>query len=382
MPHPTTVLRRTVLLIALAITATLAGGTLVLVQPAHADTRLAPADAPCPADLDGYNTLSIADRDRCARAVLDADLTTQKQTLIDTSTGGINSVNDPCPAPDEGLWHEGDKNTARILCNGLQVVKDRLGKQPGAYLLGIDGRKRRLGRAIVAIGNPETAKNVVVSVPGIKARLGAGFKDDIAHADMFAAASAATGNDTAAIVWLGHDAPQDPWYDTDGSDAKAAAGPLADFLNGLKKIRQNRAHLTLIGHSYGTVIVGDALTSGTLPAGPASPVDDAVFLGSEGTGDAATAADLRIANQAWACTGGLDGFAGGRLVGPFPDGTRFRAVQLDCGQDEHTGYWADDDANKALNDHGTKNMLAIINGTYTTTAEPSDTGSGAINPWG
>ncbi|WP_026416365.1 alpha/beta hydrolase [Actinomadura oligospora] len=382
MRHPTTALRRTILLIALAITTTLAGGTLAL--PAHADTgrRLTPTDSPCPSDLAGYNTLSIADRDRCARAVLTRDLTGQKQNLIDASTDGINSVNGPCPAPNEGLWHEGDKDTARILCNGLQVVNDRLDKQPRAYLLGIDGRTQRLGRAIVAIGNPETAKNIVVSVPGMTARLGAGFKTDIAHADMFAAASAATGNDTASIIWLGHDAPQDPWYDSDGRDAKAAAGPLADFLTGLQKIRRQPAHLTLIAHSYGTAIAGDALTTDALLTRPSSPVDDVIFLGSEGTGTATTAESLHINNKAWACTGGLDRLAGSRLVGPFPDADRFHATQLDCGQDEHTGYWADDDPNKALNDHGTKNMLAIINGTYNTTAEPPDTISGPINPWG
>jgi hypothetical protein len=342
------ILRQRVLLVAAAVTLAVSGGIIAtaiasarhdangsIVQSLADQNSSAQASVPCPTTASGYDALSIADRDTCARAALDKDLATQ---------------------------------TDPTLLAGLHAIKDRLdsASQPHAYLLALDD-SMPLGRAVVAIGDPSTAANVVVSVPGITARLGAGFATDIAHADMFVAASAKLGATTAAITWLGYDAPQDAGFD--GSNAEAAAAPLDAFLNGLQQVRtQGPAHLTLIGHSYGGVAASDALTkSAALAASGGALVDDLVLIGNVGAGDAKTAADLHVNHAVWAGSGENDFTWVRPKVGNDPQSSSFKASVFYCGTVSHGDYWAGDDPSQAIDgaDYpATRNMLEIIDSTY------------------
>ena len=138
-------------------------------------------------------------------------------------------------------------------------------------------------RAIVAIGNPDTADNVAVFVPGTGSDV-AGIGGNIDRmADLQAQAATIPGTgDTSTIVWLGYDAPDAIFPDALAAGyAKDGAQDLRDFTLGLRESHQGPdARVTVIGHSYGSTVVGtaDAL------AGQGLAVDDIIAMGSPGMG--------------------------------------------------------------------------------------------------
>ncbi|MBO0918472.1 alpha/beta hydrolase [Streptomyces laculatispora] len=157
--------------------------------------------------------------------------------------------------------------------------------QPPMYLLGIGDEGN--GRAIVSFGNPDTARNVSAYVPGLNTSL----DEDFARNDLKRARDTAKGankydHSSAAIVWLGYDAPQTP--DGFGSldvmrDERAVTGGGAfnQFMGGISATNENEdLHMTAIGHSYGSRTVGAATQQG----GGIPGVDDIVLVGSPGVG--------------------------------------------------------------------------------------------------
>ncbi|MFB6989246.1 alpha/beta hydrolase [Streptomyces sp. NPDC056304] len=173
---------------------------------------------------------------------------------------------------------------------GLREIDRQLqqGHKPGEppmYLLGIGDEGN--GRAIVSFGNPDTARNVSAYVPGLNTSLDEDFaKDDLKRARDTAIGTRIHDSLSAAIVWLGYDAPQSP--DGMGSldvmgDERAEKGGRAfnGFMSGLSATNENREpHLTAIGHSYGSRTVGAAAQQG----GGIPGVDDIVLVGSPGVG--------------------------------------------------------------------------------------------------
>ncbi|MFE7355027.1 alpha/beta hydrolase [Streptomyces sp. NPDC057543] len=173
---------------------------------------------------------------------------------------------------------------------GLREIDRQLreGSKPGEppmYLLGIGDKGN--GRAIVSFGDPDTARNVSAYVPGLNTSLDEEFaKNDLKRARDTAIGTRIHDSSSAAIVWLGYDAPQSPdWMgslDVIG-DEKAEKGGRAfnGFMSGLSATNENRdPHLTAIGHSYGSRTVGAATQhDGGIPG-----VDDIVLVGSPGVG--------------------------------------------------------------------------------------------------
>lgn len=220
--------------------------------------------------LDGVPTES---RDAANRIVLGAErewLETRLASLDSTAPGAQNRQNV-------------ERNQIERQLAGLAGIEDRLndtqpGRQP-AYLLGLDTND--LGRAIVAVGNPDEADNVVTLVPGTYAALeGAdgGIRDVDALVDQ--ANRIDSSSPTAGILWIGYDAPQsivpaamDPSY------ADAAKGDLDRFQDGLRATHEGPpSNNTVIGHSYGTTVVGHTARDAGLDA------DNVVFAGSPGVG--------------------------------------------------------------------------------------------------
>lgn len=125
--------------------------------------------------------------------------------------------------------------------------------------MGFQADAARNGKAIVAVGNPDTADNVVTSVPGTYATLNT-FPGDIKHSDQVALAASAAAPDkqTAVVTWLGYDAPQSiPVEAGQHSFADAAEVPLRDFQDGLRVTHQGApSRNTVFGHSYGSTVIG------------------------------------------------------------------------------------------------------------------------------
>ncbi|MGH3873871.1 MAG: alpha/beta hydrolase [Pseudonocardiaceae bacterium] len=196
------------------------------------------------------------------------------------------------------LKHEEPENLAAIFeiraleeqRKDLAVIEQRLdapvgeGKQH-AYLLGFDPDGN--GRAIVAMGDPDTADNIVTFVPGTGAGLSSAG-DYMAKADLMATEANALdpSSPTSSIMWIGYDAPQDivKWPPGSGdaisSDfAERGAPALDSFQDGLRATHQGpRSHNTVLGHSYGSTVVGYTAKDHGLDA------DDVIFVGSPGVG--------------------------------------------------------------------------------------------------
>lgn len=137
------------------------------------------------------------------------------------------------------------------------------------------------GRAILAKGNPDTAANVATFVPGTGTNLG-NFDDQVQRGDaMWGQADRLPGKaSTSVVTWLGYDAP-DGLTDAIYSEPYAtdARKPLDNFQDGLRVAHEGeRAHNTIIGHSYGSTVAGHTARDEHLD------VDDFVAVGSPGVG--------------------------------------------------------------------------------------------------
>jgi uncharacterized protein YukE len=146
-----------------------------------------------------------------------------------------------------------------------------------AYLLRLD---LNAGRAVVSLGDPDLADHVLVHVPGARAsidRIGV----DLARADRVAARAAeiAPGASVAAVVWLDYDVPASLPEAARTGYARDAGPDLRRFVDGLRATHDTRApHVTVLGHSYGSLVVATTARDHGLAA------DDVVFVGSPGVG--------------------------------------------------------------------------------------------------
>jgi Alpha/beta hydrolase len=173
----------------------------------------------------------------------------------------------------------------------LQAI-EKTASRPGErqlLLLDVSGENPR---AAIASGNVDTAKNVVAFTGGFGSTVTGdiGDYDDkmnkLREESDRLSEKYGDGGKTAAITWMGYDAPQS--LDV-ASDSKAQQGgqQLSKFLDGIDASRQgNEPHMVAVGHSYGSTTTGLALRE-------ASGVDDAIFLGSPGIGTH-NLADLKV----------------------------------------------------------------------------------------
>jgi hypothetical protein len=162
---------------------------------------------------------------------------------------------------------------------GLDRLAGRLEDErgPRAYLMGLDVSGD--GRAVVAFGDPDRAANVLTHVPGMTSDL-ASLDHELVRAERVATRAAELGPaaGTSSLVWLDYDAPdflQEAWS---ARPAEEGAAGLRRFQDGLRATHDGpAARQTVLGHSYGSLVVGKAAT-GALDA------DGVIFVGSPGVG--------------------------------------------------------------------------------------------------
>ncbi|MGW1009084.1 alpha/beta hydrolase [Streptomyces termitum] len=183
-----------------------------------------------------------------------------------------------------------DDGDARTKLTALRMIQDKLSEpsNPPMYLLGIGTEGN--GRAIISYGDPDASRNVSAYVPGLGTKLDEEFVDDtMKRAQDTAKGARRIDPSSAAIIWLGYDAPQHVDVMTKG-DAQRGAPAYNEFMAGLSATNQNAdPHLTAIGHSYGSLAVGTAAQRpGGIPG-----ADDIILLGSPGV-DAQKAEELGV----------------------------------------------------------------------------------------
>lgn len=281
-----------------------------------------------PHHLGSLDGLPAGDRDTANRAHLDSCL-----------TGGQG----------------GNPDAVRKLRDTLEAADhDRPGQ---LLLLGFDGE--RDGRAIVAVGNPDHAAHTAVMVPGVNTDL-----DDMPGqisraADLRFAADNLTPapGDVSVIAWLGYDAPDNST--ALGWERAREGGPALDaFVNGLHAAHDpSPSHVTAIGHSYGSTVVGEAASRGD-----GRGVGDIVVAGSPGM-HVEGAAGLNLdPHHVWAGHAQGDPISGelGSLPGVHgdqPTDQAFGANRFHVDTTGHSSYWQQGST-------GLHNQAAIVVGRY------------------
>ncbi|MGW7527628.1 alpha/beta hydrolase [Streptomyces sp. NPDC054783] len=259
---------------------------------------------------DGANRTVLAETRGTAQVDLDAWMAKEPDRFttihqLNPNTGEEVDVRVTTPE-SEAAWQKWEAKRKELegRIDGMDAIQRRYDNFTGdegarPYLLGFDNKN--IGHAVVSIGNPDTADNVVTYVPGTTANL-SGVDGLISRAEALQGKMARTDftHSTASILWLGYDAPQslvpDATYNTSWADS--AREPLSDFLAGLETAHHGgHANSTLLGHSYGSLVAGE-----TMRDHPDLPVGKAILVGSPGAG-VNHAKDLNIpADHVWAAT--------------------------------------------------------------------------------
>lgn len=260
---------------------------------------------------------------------------------------------------------------ARHQMDGYKAVNGVLESKDGAprLLAMIDDQ----GHAAVSIGNPDTASHTATFVPGTGQDLGAFHGSDEKSAKMFEAALLAnpqlTANDLAVTTWMGYDRPMSLGEAAFPGRAENGGAGLDSFIDGMHASHTGAVPAvdTVIGHSYGSTLVGGAATGGNHLA-----ADNVIAVGSPGMltehasnlnlADGADVYSMTARNDiiSWAAdaTLGADPFAtefGATRLLANP-GTSWDPTEIIGSVEAHSSYW-NDQSNPAL-----ENMGAIIGG--------------------
>jgi hypothetical protein len=308
---------------------------------------------------DHYNRLHLPELKQQAQADVD-----WMQRSLDELMGERNA--------DDGAIYSLQSQLAatRTRLQGYSDVEVTLNKSgPHRYL----GQLDQWGHGAIAINNPDTAKRNALLVPGTGQDLTTMDGADGKSLRMYNAALQADPSlgpqDVAVTTWMGYDRPMDLGQADFPDSARASAANLDAFQAGQRASHVGAPSIdTVIGHSYGSTMVGAAASGGHQLA-----ADNIIAVGSPGMlVDHAGDLSLGPGGHVYAMRAENDiiGAAGGTTqwtLGPEPDKPGFGAIHLQAAPgpawplglpsiDAHSSYW--DPGNRAL-----LNMGAIIAGT-------------------
>jgi hypothetical protein len=255
--------------------------------------------------IGNLNGIPVADRDTANRQVMNADLGLV-EGLAKTEGVSVDAIlKDPekyCLTPDAVTRYRNALNVKA----GLNVYSGR--KKPrqfGPYLptylyayqpLAFGGK----GRAAIAIGNPDTAPNTAVLVPGASQSVRASDDSDKGYfavqsaqaQNLYAESNKADPNHpTAVVAWMGYDSPTNgitAVLSGDPTAERAGGQLLARDVDGLWATHQGTSHVTTVGYSAGAIVTSDAAAASHLHT------NDMVLLGPVSTDQAHHAADFHL----------------------------------------------------------------------------------------
>lgn len=308
-------------------------------------------------DKDHYNRLHLGELERKTQADVD-----RMQHAVDEMMRGHNV--------DDGALYALQTQLAasRNHLEGYKVLEAELNSTngPKRYLGQID----EFGHGAVSIGNPDTAKRNAILVPGTGQDLpNIGASDNKAVA-MYQAALDANRSlrpeDVAVTTWMGYDRPMGLSNAEFADLAHRGAANLDAFENGMRASHVGAPSTdTVIGHSYGSTLVGAAASGGHhLDA------NNVIAVGSPGMlVDWAGALDLDPDAHVYSMRADNDVIGPARVattwtLGADPADAKFGATRLyaDPGPswhglpsvDAHSSYWKPGP--------GLKNLGAVIAG--------------------
>ncbi|MDT0310030.1 alpha/beta hydrolase [Streptomyces sp. DSM 44917] len=277
-----------------------------------------------PAEVGALDGLPAEARDQANRAVL-----RMEEARLDREVARLDAeLARNAARQEEAMWNRHELAPLRQEEEELAARRDHLQRQlegmglvqehldtagqdgrPEAFLLGI-GVDDEEGRFILANGNPDTADHTAVYVPGTGAGLASAGTEINRARDMWLDShSVSPGEEVSTIAWVGYDAPDNanPFSAGDlllpdaaqESYARDAAPVLRDFTGGLQAARDgDTGHTTLVGHSYGSTVIGAATQ-----VGDGAIADDILVAGSPGM-LVDSAEDLGVGGEhVWAMAG-------------------------------------------------------------------------------
>ncbi|QUR67920.1 alpha/beta hydrolase [Mycobacterium spongiae] len=249
-----------------------------------------------PPELGNLNGINAIVRDTVNQAVMTDDISRVEDIAERHAVSATDVLNNPAlfglSATDVTRY----QNAVRTR-DGLDYNRGPEGPNQRPVMLwaydpvAFDGQ----GKAAIAIGNPDYARNTAVIVPGTGTSVAQGWMsghDDAINLYDQSLAADPQHHYTSVIAWMGYDAP-DGFSDVRVSEpglARQGGDLLAADVNGLWVTHDSLTpqHVTVIGHSYGSTTVADAF------AGSGMHANDAVLIGSPGTDLAQNAADFNL----------------------------------------------------------------------------------------
>ena len=316
-------------------------------------------------DRDSYNRIHLDRLQAASQAEVDA-----LQSRFDELAARVYTGDHSGPTTDELRALAPRLTGARRELDGYESVRGALTGGDGVprFLSLIDDQ----GHAAVSIGDPDFARCTATFVPGTGQDMAAIDSSSRRSVDMFTATldadpTLSTG-DVSITTWVGYDRPmtlsEAAWPDR----ARSGGAALDSWMDGLHAShRGSDAVDTVIGHSYGSTLVGGAATSGHHLA-----ADNVIAVGSPGmlSGHAADLA-LEPGATVYAMTAGNDpiSLVTSLTLGADPNDAGYGAVRLTTnpgaalpysagvlpGLSAHDSYW--DEGNPGLG-----NIGAIIAG--------------------
>ena len=316
-------------------------------------------------DRDTYNRIHLDRLQAASAAEVD-----RLQTRFDELAARVYTGDHSGPTTDELRALTPRLADARRQLDGYESVRRALTARDGVpRLLGLIDDQ---GHAAVSIGDPDSARCTAVFVPGTGQDIAAIDDSSRRSLDMFGATLDAdpslSKRDVSITTWMGYDRPmtltEAAWPDR----ARSGGAALDYWMNGLHAShRGSDAVDTVIGHSYGSTLVGGAATGGHHLA-----ADNVIAVGSPGM-LSRHAADLALDSGAtvYSMTAGNDpiSLVTDLTLGADPNDTDYGAVRLVTnpgtalpysagvlpGLSAHASYW--DEGNPGLG-----NIGAIIAG--------------------
>ncbi|WP_435771884.1 alpha/beta hydrolase [Nocardioides sp. SYSU DS0651] len=241
--------------------------------------------------------IPVRDRDEANRAALYSDIDHLTQREQD---GQLTAA--------ERSVLENARHVREALDDYRNAVDPATGRELAHVVVYQPGLHSGDGGVAISFGDPDTADHVSVNVPGLTSETSSTSGNLESTYALHEAALREGNGSVASIYWLDYDAPSgdllNPFAPFEKVDFGGVALPLkadaggerfGDFIDGLRASDEGaRAHLTAIGHSYGSTTVGHALQDGLA-------VDDAIVIGSPGqpvaTADALTDADVWVGSR-------------------------------------------------------------------------------------
>ncbi|OIK28033.1 alpha/beta hydrolase [Streptomyces malaysiense] len=221
-----------------------------------------------------------------------------------------------------------------------RAAADRALASPHRRLLAFDGRGA--GLATEVFGDLAHAGHIAVLVPGSDTSLDTYPRLHRAAEALHEAANRAPGPRTAVVAWLGYRTPATvSTAVATTTRADEAAPRLHSLIRQLRAVAPAGAHLSLVCHSYGSVVCGRAARG--------LDVADIALVGSPGTG-AGDVSALGTRARVWAARGTDDWVAEVPHVradlllatvglGADPVSGAFGARVFDAGPAGHSGYF-------------------------------------------